>query len=572
MDKLNKPKINMKKMKFSFWQVMNMMLFILAVVSGGGAMAANVGDEAPDAGAASGRTNDNSVNQELTQPNDVQRPEEMYRPGDKNAGLDVTGTQMSSTQQRELGNVDDEWDNQVSKFRAFKSPLFSILRKVTRTVNIKNWTVMHSRSGGDTLEATVKQEIAAGATIKLTRQNVNGNLLPFYKGTSILVPDVPGYIEAGTSDVASGCLELFVVDVDKSGITCQAVNGPRVDTNTPFGGNLDEMTCPKIPAGSKLLASASAGSESQLEITPENYQPSKYEIFVQKKLLNILFTEDFKEVKKKQPHYFADVRADAIDKYKLRAERNYWMSNKRRFQVQMVDGSIEDVYKSEGILNQVTYSYAIGDEYTLNDLIALTMLQFTSFSEHDHAYVFCGKNAAARLLNVNPGENRHVEIAIEKMAGLDIEFHRFKDTFGTLDFCYCQTLDLLGLEDCMVVLDLEGATRYVKIGEKEQTNDLSKGQNARAAKRWIHYEADAVALRGYNSILVGPAEKIYNLPASENRSEVISSTELSAAAATNTLVALKADYVLEGVTYQGGKVYKKTAGGWEEYKGITFAV
>ena len=549
----------------TLWRVLSMVLFVLAVVGGGGTMAA-VGGESPN---PTSKDDDPDVSENENFPGH----EGQYRPGDnQDGGEDYTGSQLSSTQQRKAGNVDDEWDTQTAKFHAFKSPLFSIIRKVSRTVNIKNWTVMHSRSGGDTLDATVTADIAAGATVKLTRSNVSGNLLPFYKGTSILVPSVAGYVESGTSDVQSGSLELFVVDVDKTGITCQAINGPRVDTNTPFGGNLDEMTCPAIPAGAKLLASASAGSESQLEITPENYQPSKYEVYVQKKLLNILFTEDFKEVKRKQPHYFNDVRADAIDKYKLRAERNYWMGNKKRFSVQMNDGSIEDVYKSEGILNQVTYSYAIGDEYTLNDLIALTMLQFTSFSEHDHAFVFCGKNAAARLLNVNPGENRSVEIQVQQMEGLDIEFHRFKDTFGTFDFTYCQTLDLLGMEDCMVVLDLEGATRYLKIGEKEQTNDLSKGQNARLAKRFIHYEADCVALRGYNSIIVGPASKIYNLPANENRSNVISSTTLSASAATGTLVALQTDCVIDGVSYSGGKVYKKAASGWEEWTGKTFAV
>ena len=559
----------MMKKNFNFQMLFSLVLTVLAIAFGGGVMAdavvTQVGDEAPDPTSAS-NANQKDPAEDGTAGN-------LYTPGDnENGGHDLTGSQMSSTQERKEDNIDDEWDSQTAVFHAFKTPMYSLVRKVARTVNVKNWIVNHSRSGGDTLEALTTANISAGATVKLTRSNVAGNLLPFYKGSSILVPDVPGYIESGTSDVQSGSLELFVVEVDKSGVTCQAINGPRVDTTVPFGGNLDEMTCPAIPAGTKLLASASAGSESQLEITPENYHPSKYEVYLQKKLLNLLFTEDFSVVKKKQPHYFNDVRADAIDKYKLRAERNYWMGNKKRFSMQMQDGSIEDVYKSDGILNQVTYSYAIGDEYTLNDLIALSMLQFTSFSEHDHAFVFCGKNAAARLLNVNPGTNRHIEIAIEKMAGLDIEFHRFKDTFGTFDFCYCQTLDLLGLQDCMVVLDLEGATRYIKIGEKEQTNDLSKGQGARAAKRWIHYEADAIALRGYNSIIVGPAEKIYNLPANENRSAVVSAMELPATATTGTLVALKANFNDGTTDYVGGKVYEKTANGWEEWAGKTFAV
>ena len=168
---------------------------------------------------------------------------------------------------------------------------------------------------------------------------------------------------------------------------------------------------------------------------------------------------------------------------------------------------------------------------------------------------------------------------MEDVKELDIDFKRLKTTFGTTDFTWDQGLDAIGMDEVCVVLDLEGATRYVKIGEKEFTNDMSKGAGEiRDAKREIHYEADCIALRGYNSVIVGPSDVIFSLPDTASRTSVVSAAQLPSSPADGTIVALTEDYTVPGedddpdTTYRAGTVWKYENSEWVEYTGYTSAV
>jgi hypothetical protein len=371
-------------------------------------------------------------------------------------------------------------------------------------------------------------------------------------------------------------LYVKAVDVATKAITCLAINGPMKPGETDED-ILENHTVPAIPAGTYICAGAAAGSETQLLITPENYHPRKETFYVQKKLLNIQWSNDFEKIKKKQPWKIADIKANAMFSYNMRAERTYWWGSKSRFSVTLEDGSIEDVYTSEGTINQVTNSYALPEKVKVGDLIALSMLQHTTFSQNDHSYAFCGRKAMAKLLQVDLGDSKNVISITDFTDGeLKIDFKRLRTTFGVTDFTYDQGLDMLGLEECIIILDLEGATRYVKISEKSQTNDLSKGAGVvRDAKREMHQEADCIALRGYNSIIAGPADVIYGLPNSDKRTDVVSAPELPANPTVGQIIALTADYTVgEGAsatTYEAGSVLEYTASGWVPYTGYTTA-
>lgn len=545
---------------FSFQSVLKMVLMLLAVATGGGvlALADNVEPQIGNEGVE-------PASKETVGAKEPVNPDTNDRlsPGDKKDGQDLTGSQASSTQLREGGLLEKEWDSEIVKFYPFKTPILSIVRQMAKTVNIKNWSVSHQRVGGETLDGQVTQKIVAGDTVEINSTNFSGSIRPFYKGTTVIVSGVPGYKE-GSKTKTEGTLMLYVIEANGKKAVMQAVNGiPKNEGDTRE--NLDNMTCPEIPVGTTLLAASSATSESQLTITPENFQPREKSVYVQKKLLNIVFTDDYEKVKKEQPITVADLKTDAIIKYNLRAERTYLMGIKSRFKAETGDGQIEDVYTSEGIINQLTNTYAIGDEYTLSDLIAISKLQFTEFSENDRCFAFCGKNAIERLENIKL-EGSHQNDFINHNE-FDLSFKRFKDTFGSLDFIWAQTLDLMGMSDFMVIFDPKASRRYVKIGKREQTNDMSKGGGeVRDAKRWIHQEADSVALRGYNSILVGPASKI-NKIATESLGAIISAAELPATPAKGMKVALTKDYVNGETTYEAGTVYYYDGSAWSVYAG-----
>ena len=545
---------------FSFQSVLKMVLMLLAVATGGGvlALADNVEPQIGNEGVE-------PASKETVDAKEPVNPDTNDRlsPGGKKDGQDLTGSQASSTQLREGGLLDKEWDSEIVKFYPFKTPILSIVRRMAKTVNIKNWSVSHQRVGGETLDGQVTQKIVAGDTVEINSTNFSGSIRPFYKGTTVIVSGVPGYKE-GSKTKTEGTLMLYVIEANGKKAVMQAVNGiPKNEGDTRE--NLDNMTCPEIPVGTTLLAASSAASESQLTITPENFQPREKSVYVQKKLLNIVFTDDYEKVKKEQPITVADLKTDAIIKYNLRAERTYLMGIKSRLKAETGDGQIEDVYTSEGIINQLTNTYAIGDEYTLSDLIAISKLQFTEFSENDRCFAFCGKNAIERLENIKL-EGSHQNDFINHNE-FDLSFKRFKDTFGSLDFIWAQTLDLMGMSDFMVIFDPKASRRYVKIGKREQTNDMSKGGGeVRDAKRWIHQEADSVALRGYNSILVGPASKI-NKIATESLGAIISAAELPATPAKGMKVALTKDYVNGETTYEAGTVYYYDGSAWSVYAG-----
>lgn len=557
------------------------LLIVLAVMIGGVGMAAGavIGAEGPDPvgkedphdpadpDAGTGQRPDADGNQDAR-----------LAPGDTTAGQNLDGTQASSTQARQGGLEEEEWDTEVTKFQPFRNPLLALARQVTRKVNISNWTVNHGRVGGETLDGRTKVKITAetDGSIKLTTTNFRGSLKPFYKCSTLLVPSVAGYSRSSTSTnlVKEGGLMLYVVENTGTAVTCRAVNG--IPTDDVIQDDLDSKKCPEIPADTYICGASTAMSESQLLLTPENYQPRKEMFYVQKKGFNIVFTDDYEKTKKKQPLKVADLKADSVYKYNMRANRTYWAGIQSKFQVRNHDGSVEDVFTTKGILWQLTNSYEYEKgKLTLADLVAISKLQFTTFSQTDSAYVFCGKDAMEELLNLQMTGTTRI-INFEDVKDMELDFKRFKSTYGTLNFIWDQGLDSLGYKDAMVVVDLKGATRYVKMGQKDQTNDMSKGAGEiREAKRYIRTEADGIALRGYNSIIVLPTGRASGLPESQMRSKVISSPVLPADNATTDkmIVALTADYK---DTYKKGHAYQATVSSgtvtWNEYTGYTSVI
>ena len=91
----------------------------------------------------------------------------------------------------------------------------------------------------------------------------------------------------------------------------------------------------------------------------------------------------------------------------------------------------------------------------------------------------------------------------------------------------------------------------------------------------MHVEADVIALRGYNSILIQPSDRTIKTSLTSIRSKVISAAALPAAAETvdKMIIALYENYTLEGKEYKKGYAYQATKVSdsvtWAEYKGYT---
>ena len=550
----------------NFWRVLNYVLSVIAIISGGGAMAVGtIENPNPDDMMKADPAADH-------EPVDAEANDRQM-PGGDHAGQDLTGTQASATQIREGGLEDEEREEKITQIRPYKVPFLRILSRVAKTQSVTNYRIMHARVGGETLDGTVTQNIAAGATIKLTKNNFSGNLLVFRKNDLLVVPSMGGFKPGSQTEHNGEFLTLEVIERDKSGVTLCAINGPAA-TVGQTGDEYDYQTVPAISAGTYILGSWNAMSESQLLVTPDNYQPREREVYLQKHGWNVVFTEEFEVAKKKYPVKVANLLEDASIKDDMRVERGYWFGAKAKRKRMNEDGSVEDVFYSEGIMTQIPNHYAIGNEYTLSDLIALSKLQFTDFATSNRAFAFCGKNAIERLENINPGQNRQIHMTVE--SSYDLTFKRFKDTFGEINFIWDQTLDFVGLSDYMFILDMDNAVHYIKESNRSRTNDMSKGAgDIRLAKTHWEYDTDAVALKGYNSIMVGPEGGIFNLMTEGVINYIVSSNVLPSNPSVNMKIALTSDYTLGGTTYEKDKVYICSATSpsvvWEEYTGTDVA-
>ena len=560
----------MKKYQ-KIWSVLSLLLFVLAVVSGGGGMAAagdltatQIGDEGGDVA-----THTDVDNKEVVEEDKSDR----QSPGGEHDGQNLTGTQASATQMREGGLEEEEREETLTQLKPYRVPFMRLLGRVAKERKVQNYAVKHARVGGETLDGTITAAIAAGDSIELTKNNFSGNLGVFRKFDTIAVPSMGGYKPGSQTEHDGNCLVLEVVERTKTKLTLMAINGPAA-TAGQVNNEMEDCTVPAIPAGTYVLGMANAMSESQLLVTPDNFQPREKEVYLQKKGWNVLFTEEFEKMKKKYPFKVKDLLRDASILNDVRIERSYWMGVMAKKKRVTEDGAIEDVFYSEGILPQIPNYYAIGSEYMLSDLVAISKLQFTDFATSNRSFAFCGKNAIERLENIDPGKNREIHFSVAK--DFDLTFRRFTDTFGEINFVWDQTLDFMGKSDYMFVLDLDNAIHYIKEGKRNMTNDMSKGAgDIRLAKRHIEIMADAVGLKGYNSIIVGPEDKMFGDMTQGIVNWIVSSNHLPKTPAKNMKIALTSDVTVgegaQAVTYEKGSVLIYNGTAWETYTGSDLA-
>lgn len=476
-------------MKDKRFLVFNLFCLVMAVVTGGAyAMAvAEVEDDSPIAGA------DKNVN-------DMDAPGVNSEGETNKAGQDLTGTAASAGQLRGGGIAEEEYDEIIAKFRPFLFPLDTDIRKQAQQKKVKGYEVTHVQSGSSVLDCETTAEVTTADQITLTKSNISGKLSMFPAYSTILVQGVSGYAK-GSKTKKKGHLVLFVVANDGTNITCEAINGPAKTDNDIESST----TVPTIPSGTVLSCMANACSESQMIVSPDNFQPRTKKVYLQKKVLNTVFTDKFREQVKKFPFFVEDVKSEALYNFRRKSARSAWLSCPSKFVVNTPNMGEELVYTQEGVLNQVTMLMGAPDVYDLKLLTAISMLMFTENASGNTARAYCGKNAIKRILHLKEIKT-YKELGFESYNELGIEVHAYKDNFGKVEFVYDPTLDDLGYSDFMAVIDIKNARRYVETENREYTVDMKKGAGEnREAERNVTIQADAIALKGYNSLLVGPS-------------------------------------------------------------------
>ena len=485
---------------------------------------------------------------------------------------DLSGTAASATQIREGDLAEPEIDEYISKFRPYKFSLDTDMRKKAKQVKVKGYEVEHYASGSTPLNGTIYDQVEKAASVKLTvgthiSKDDLKTLAPY---STVCLPNVFGYDEAGTTE--EGALMLEVLERDSTSVSLGAINGP-IESG--------EMKVPLIPAGTVFMVCANACSESQMQVSPENYQPRPKTVYLQKKIVNMVMTDHFKELVKRVPFYEQDLKDDALYNFRRKSSRTLWVGKQRRVKRLINDQMGEEfIYTSEGILRQITNMFAMGDTLTFSDLVAICKMQFTDYSVSNEAEVYCGKDFMEKLLNIDFTKHKDISFTAHQDIGVDIR--SFNSTWGRLNFKHEQALDDLGYSGAAVVIDMKSATRYIKEEDKAQMVDMKKGAGeTREATREIHTQIDCLALHGHNSILVGPTELLFKFKDASKATLVFTASSLAAATLGDKLkdgvvVYLTADYTdanNAANSFPKGSLvqYSSLTETWTEYSGEIYA-
>lgn len=537
---------------FSFQLLVSCILCMLAVVTGGAMAMAEV-PTVPDP----------------SNPVDPVNPtvDNLPSPDGNGAGQDLSGTQASATQLKEGDLAQPDYDEDVIHFRCHKFVLLNRARTVAQQRTCRDYETIHFRIGEEDLSGVTKAAIAAGDSIKLNASNFDGDLKLLIPGSTIYVQGVDGYAD-GSKTKKEGDLMLFVVaNPTLKEATCQAINGPA-KIQGEYNDSLDDMTCPAIPANTPLVVCAIAGAESQQEVTPDNFQPRPKTVYLQKQIFNVVFTDYQKRIITKARWAIKDIKAEALRKFSAKAEYTLWLGKQKRFKM-LVDPTMgeEYVYTSEGVLRQLSNTLGISDDgIEFRDVTAITKIQFTEFSEHDEADMYCGKDMLEDIINMKDINDR-IRLT-QETTDFGVKILAFHNNFGKLNIIYAPALNKIGYSKFAVIIDMKGARYYTNISKTERTVDMKKGaKDTREATRYIYIEGGALALRGFNSILVGPASLIAKRNVSKSARPVNMVNTLPATPYEGMLILLNEDIEVNGVKYSSDLVYEYKEGSWNQYVG-----
>lgn len=424
-----------------------------------------------------------------------------YSEDDKGLHTVVEGA-ATATKADETEFSEEEIDRQISHAFLFNFPLQYYIVNMARQQPVKTYHPKHYRSGSAKLDLEVKADSLKSAAegteqvVTLTSADVTSNFKALKIYSTVFFRGVTGYDPK--TGIAKGDLMGYIISADSS-VKILLLNAE--------GGESPVVT--NIPKGTKIFIGATAGSETQLVVPPDNYQPVAYEVYLQKKLSNIIWSKEWEQQTKKVDFAQKDLRQNALWIFKYKNAVAHWLGTQMVKNID-VGGDLgeERVYFEEGLLNQVNMMFSYdADKLTPENFNAIARMQFTRFSKNNHAVAFCGAGFLEKMQNMDVQKVQSVATkSVEITGGLIVK--RWDSIFGNIDFVYDPIFTELGYSDFAFICDIKELTRYVKREQKESTLDMEKTSDAREAKREMVSIIDCVATRGYNNILVGPSTEI----------------------------------------------------------------
>lgn len=484
--------------------VIGLLLFVLAFIFGGSVAMAS-------AGAAT------SV--------DMNEPS----PDSKGNKTELGGVGASATNVNESEIEAREIDRRMVMFTPYKLPELQIKVNLKNTHPVTKYYIEYPTAGATPLDFALDYEATASAHTASAEWGVHNEdggaagypisedaFRALTETTTFLLEGVQGYRipdDGTTTPEADGDLMLQVTAWNESTmkVTVVPINGWEY-----YNGAWKSVMPTSIPAGTEIHVMATACSESQREVAPENYLPVTKKVMLQKQVTNLVLTDDFKRQMKEIEFGKKELNDRAIYNMNRKASRTFWMGAEGKRQVTPGKHmSKEDVFYTRGVMRQILNKIVLDGEIDFDLLNLICDIQFGVNSLSDQATVFIGSKFNLKLMRLFTAKaQNNVTLSDFKDETLRLSFKQYTlNAVGTLNFVHSKTLDDIGYSECAVVLDTDNMTRYVKFDMQQSQVDMKQGGGpngeTREAERDIYSMADAVSTRGCNSILIGPSKKIF---------------------------------------------------------------
>lgn len=491
---------------------------------------------------------------------DVQTEETLRDAAQKdNKGYDtqLQGKSATATDVRDAKLEAEDIDPKVARFRPFRFPIEWYIANKCQQVKSSSYEHAHFRSGATVLEDSNKENITVGkASVTIDCTKFDNLAAALTECSEVFVPGVDGYAADGIT--VDGDLALYVMSNDDDKVKLVAINPKGTGSIT-------------IPAGSKFVVGATACSESQMLVAPEAYLPESDTLFLQKKIANVIITDEWKEQAKKVDFITKDVLHNGLYNFKRKCARTHWLGRQGRIDVKVkeLNGNREATYFERGILRQIPMVYAYnGSSFSFTDFMGMTRLQFAHNSENNRAVAFCGLDAFQMIQEFAYNTSIHNgSVEFENIQEMGINVSRWHDALGILDIVHDPTLDDIGYQDRIAIIDIENAVRYYKRNEKQATQDMKKTGESREAERTIISMIDCIGLKGYNAVLVTPAAKLADALQLGGVSAIVEKVP-DGTKATTGLDQSKMYYLPFAVgSFAAGTIIKYNGSAWAEFDG-----
>ncbi len=459
--------------------------------------------------------------------------------------------------------VEPDVDEELLRFNPDDTPLMNLMLRAKK-VMVKSPEVVHYVADDQRHSVTTTEAIAESSAQQTTLPLAanDQNMLRAY--TTLLVQGVDGYDDTGAAVVAGKPLMLFVTGQDTTtGLpVVRAVNGPKANPT-------DEVcTIPAIPVGTTMVILSNALYETQKEVEPDLFLPQPTTIYLQKRGMNQVVSDYFDSQRKQIPFSKAILAEQAIQNYKVRANRSLWAGRKGKFSVQTKIG-MQTIYSTEGIRWQFRRKLAAPQKWTVEKIIALAKMFFTGEDVPKTAILLAGKNLLESIQCVDYSQHPEVQVTAKtNTAGwLVTNFHT---VFGDIEIKREPTLDRLGWSNSGALLGENRLVHYQRVAE----HSYSERVEGEEATRTGILSWDALALKGTCHIWID-GESDGTVEA--GMTNLTTWTSASGAAPEGSdLIAGMVYYMMQrttlgtGLTAPAGTLWQYDGSGWTIFEGDLF--